>query len=264
LTPGTLDTALSPIGWEDTHCVVSAEGGEAAVECDQPAAMPTSHTEKVPIGELLAGPSRSNFRHHSGRHGVWPKDVFATAYGQHEQLVGGLLGRPCATSELGTDADDTKLRDRARRPAMRNRFGRIPVQRGGVVLMLWHDQAHQHVDIEKTDHSQLPAVSEPIDFFHSQYWSAGPTRKNGHSALEANVGICESPQQGLHEVIDMLPRLAGKHGEPFLQRSVHGNGGVRHAAIVPRHPWRMKHLYRVPTSRTRTLSLTLRAGTLEI
>jgi hypothetical protein len=58
---------------------------------------------------------------------------------------------------------------------------------------------------------------------------AGP--KDRYAPVEANIGFRYSPQQGFHEVIDLLARLAGQIFEAAFERRIEDNGGGWHTTI---------------------------------
>jgi len=55
--------------------------------------------------------------------------------------------------------------------------------------------------------ARLVAVSGSVNVLDSEDWRAGPRRKDRNTALEADVRISHTTEQGFGEVIDTLARL---------------------------------------------------------
>ena len=131
----------------------AACGTEIAVERDHATAISTREAEEISVGELLPCFRRSHLRHDRWRDGIRPERMVTSICSEHQQLIGGTLGRPRAAAELSADTNDTELGHSARRPTVFNRFSCVPVQRDVVVFVLGDDQGDEHVDIEQADHA---------------------------------------------------------------------------------------------------------------
>jgi hypothetical protein len=68
-----------------------------------------------------------------------------------------------------------------------------------------------------------------IYVFDGENWRTRAWSKNRYASVEANIGFRYSPQQGFHEVIDFLARLAGQIFEALLKRGIEDNGGGWHS-----------------------------------
>jgi hypothetical protein len=108
---------------------------------------------KITVRGLLGGSRRPNFGHRCRRCGIRPELVLAACSSEEQESIGGRFGRPWPTGQLRANANHSKLRDRAGRPALIT-FRRKPLDRGVVVLMLRYKQRNQHVDVQKADHGQ--------------------------------------------------------------------------------------------------------------
>ena len=133
--------------------VVSAGCREATVKGDHAATMLSRETEKITVRDLLGGSRRANFGHCCRRYGVGPELVPSACSSEQQKSVGSCFGRPRTTGQLRADANHSELCQSAGGPALIT-FGREPLDRGVVMLMLWKKQRNQHVDVQKADHGQ--------------------------------------------------------------------------------------------------------------
>jgi hypothetical protein len=84
--------------------------------------------------------------------------------------------------------------------------------------MLWDEQRDEDVDIEEADHARRPlALGETVDVLDRESRCPWTWREHGHTSLEADVGIGETPEQGRDEFVDFLPCLRCKRSNPCLQ-----------------------------------------------
>jgi hypothetical protein len=86
-----------------------------------------------------------------------------------------------------------------------------------MMLMLRDDERDENVDLEKTDHASLLAVSQSVYVFDGQRRSAGTVGKHWYAALETYIGLREPPEQRFDEHVDGLIHLLRKIRKPFLQ-----------------------------------------------
>ena len=129
--------------------VVTTSSRNAAVERDEGPAVTTGQPEQVAVGDLLAGLRGSDFCHDRRRPWVGPELVRASVGSQEQQLIGCSLRQPGTAGQLGADANDAELCNRAGRPTVIG-CGGVPRQRGVVVLVFRHDEGDQDVDVEQS------------------------------------------------------------------------------------------------------------------
>jgi hypothetical protein len=79
------------------------------------------------------------------------------------------------------------------------------------MFVLRDQQCHQHIYIEKIRHGFALrfAVGQAIDLFDRQDGRATPRRKSWDTSLESDVGISDTLEECLHEIVDALPGLIG-------------------------------------------------------
>ena len=140
--------------------VVAPSCCKSTVKGDYTATMASCEPEKVTVRDLLCGRGGPHFGHRCRRYSIRPELVVAACSGEQQESIGSCFGWPRPTGQLRADANHSKFGDGTRRPALIT-FGREPVDRGVVMLMLRNKQRNQHVDVQKADHGQdyLPSPS---------------------------------------------------------------------------------------------------------
>jgi hypothetical protein len=111
---------------------------------------------------------------------------------------------------------------------MYHRLAREPLLSRRVMLVLWHKQGNEYVDVEEGDHRgrlRVRTVRETGDILNFQDRGAGAARKRWHSPFEPDIGLGHSAQQSSDELINVLPGLGRKISDPCLEYRVDCDAG---------------------------------------
>ena len=166
--------------WQQTVHIVAAGGSQCTVQSDHATTMSARETEKVTVRDLLRGGRRANFGDCCRRYGVRPELVLATCSSEQQKSVGGCFGWPRTTGQLRANANHSKLRHSAGRPALIT-FRRKPLDRGVVMLVFRNKQRNQHVDVQKADHGQDYSPAPSARRSTSSTDSAGAPGRRGNT-----------------------------------------------------------------------------------
>jgi hypothetical protein len=99
-----------------------------------------------------------------------------------------------------------------------------------MMLVLWHQQRHKHVDIEKGNHGWrlFGTIHETVDIFNLEEWGARSWRKDRHATHKTYIRVGHPPEQGLRELVNLLAGSSRQISEPCFDLRVYGNGSRWH------------------------------------
>jgi hypothetical protein len=96
------------------------------------------------------------------------------------------------------------------------------------MLMLWHEQGDEYVDVEEGDHRgrlRVRTVRETVNILSFQDGGAGASRERRHAAFEPDIGLCHPAEQSSDELVDFPTGLAREISEPCLEYGVDSDAG---------------------------------------
>src|ERR1700722_4479312 len=100
-----------------------------------------------------------------------------------------------------------------------------------MMLVLRYEQRHQHIHVKEIGQNRVlrrVTLFKSVHVFDGENWCTRAGPEDRYASVETNIGFRYSPQQGFHEVVDFLARLAGQIFEAVLKRRIDDNGGGWH------------------------------------
>ena len=203
------------------------------------AAVSACEAKQVQIRHLFAGTRRPNLLQHNRRHRIGPPNVSRTAGSQEKQGACGCVRRPRAARQLGAYTDSAQFRYGTCGPPLPDGIRRKPVHRTDVMLVLRHQQRHEHVHIEKRNHGRrlFGAIHQTVNVLGLEIWGARPSRKYRHTTLKTHIRVGHPPEQGFCELVDLLAGLVRQISEACFDLGIHGDGSRWH--VDPSKPFHL-------------------------